>query len=225
MISVLVVDDDFQVARVHGVAVDKVPGFRCVGHAHNAAEARREIARLNPDLVLLDIYLPDEDGLSLLRSVRAMPGTSPDCIMITAARDLTMVRAAMQSGAVYYLVKPFGFGQLREQLEAYGRWRDGLATTGEADQATVDRLYGLLRPSPSGLHSQLGPTMQSVLGFIRHAGSPVGAAQIADEMGFSRPTAQRHLSKLERLGFIELQVSYGATGRPNHLYKATPYGR
>lgn len=223
MISVLVVDDDFRVARVHGVAVDKVPGFRCVGHAHTAAEARREIARLHPDLLLLDIYLPDEDGLSLLRSLRATPGTAPDCIMVTAARDLNMVRSAMQVGAVYYLVKPFGFGQLRDQLEAYGRWRGGLATTGEADQATVDRLYGLLRPSPtsSGLRGQLGPTMQSILEFIRGAESPVGAAQLADEMGFSRPTAQRHLSKLERLGFIELQLSYGATGRPNHLYRAT----
>ena len=84
----------------------------------------------------------------------------------------------------------------------------GLATTGEADQAAVDRLYGLLRPFPSGLHSQLGPTMHAVLEFIRRADSPVGAAQIADEMGFSRPTAQRHLSKLERLGFIELHLSY-----------------
>lgn len=225
MISVLVVDDDFRVARVHGVAVDKVPGFRCVGDAHTAAEARREIARLHPDLLLLDIYLPDEDGLSLLRSLRAMPGTAPDCIMITAARDLNMVRSAMQVGAVYYLVKPFGFGQLRDQLEAYGRWRGGLATTGEADQATVDRLYGLLRPSSTGLRGQLGPTMQSILEFIRRADIPVGATQIADEMGFSRPTAQRHLSKLERLGFIELQLSYGATGRPNHLYKATPSSR
>ena len=227
MISVLVVDDDFRVARVHGVCVDKVPGFRCVGYAHTAAEARREIERLRPDLLLLDIYLPDEDGLSLLRSLRATPGTAPDSIMITAARDLNMVRSAMQVGAVYYLVKPFGFGQLRDQLAAYARWRGGLATTGEADQATVDRLYGLLRPSTSSnaLRGQLGPTMQAILEFIRGAEHPVGASQIAEEMGFSRPTAQRHLSKLERLGFIELHLSYGATGRPNHLYRAASPGR
>jgi response regulator of citrate/malate metabolism len=227
MISVLVVDDDFRVARVHGVCVDKVPGFECVGFAHTASEARQAIDEKDPDLLLLDIYLPDEDGLSLLRSLHAAPGAAPDCIMISAARDLAMVRSAMQIGAVYYLVKPFGFGQLRDQLEAYGRWRGRLATNGEADQAAVDRLYSLLRPSPStnALRGQLGPTMQAILELIRGADRPVGASQVAQEMGFSRPTAQRHLTKLERLGFIELHLAYGSTGRPNHLYRPVFPGR
>jgi response regulator of citrate/malate metabolism len=227
MISVLVVDDDFRVARVHGVCVDKVPGFCCVGYAHTAAQARRAIDEKHPDLLLLDIYLPDEDGLSLLRSLRASPGVAPDCIMISAARDLAMVRSAMQVGAVYYLVKPFGFAQLRDQLEAYGRWRGRVATNGEADQAAVDRLYSLLRPSPSAnaLRGQLGPTMRAILELIRTADQPVGASQVAQEMGFSRPTAQRHLTKLERLGFIELHLAYGSTGRPNHLYLPVYPGR
>jgi response regulator of citrate/malate metabolism len=221
MISVLVVDDDFRVARVHGVCVDKVPGFRCIGYAHTASEARQAIDEWHPDLLLLDIYLPDEDGLSLLRSLHASPGTTPDCIVISAARDLAMVRSAMQIGAVYYLVKPFGFAQLRDQLEAYGRWRWRATTSGEADQAAVDRLYSLLRPSPSAnsLRGQLGPTMQAILELIRAADEPVGASQVAQDMGFSRPTAQRHLTKLERLGFIELHLAYGSTGRPNHLYR------
>ncbi|HEV7961499.1 MAG TPA: response regulator [Actinoplanes sp.] len=227
MISVLVVDDDFRVARVHGVCVDKVPGFCCVGYAHTASEARQAIDEKQPDLLLLDIYLPDEDGLSLLRSLHAAPGAAPDCIMISAARDLAMVRSAMQIGAVYYLVKPFGFAALRDQLEAYGRWRGRLATSGEADQAAVDRLYSLLRPSPStnALRGQLGPTMQAILELIRGADQPVGASQVAHEMGFSRPTAQRHLTKLERLGFIELHLAYGSTGRPNHLYRPVFPGR
>jgi response regulator of citrate/malate metabolism len=221
MISVLVVDDDFRVARVHGVCVDKVPGFRCAGHAHTAAEARQAIEQKRPDLLLLDIYLPDEDGLSLLRSLHATRAAAPDCIMISAARDVAVVRSAIQIGAVYYLVKPFGFNQLRDQLEAYGRWRGRLPANGDADQATVDRLYSLLRPSPTttAFRGQLGPTMQAILELIRSCEQPVGAAQVADAMGFSRPTAQRHLSKLERLGLIELHLAYGSTGRPNHLYR------
>ena len=221
MISVLVVDDDFRVAQVHGMCVDKVPGFHCAGYAHSASQARRAIAELRPDLLLLDIYLPDEDGLALLRSLHAEPGAGPDCIVISAARDLAMVRSAMQIGAVYYLVKPFGFGQLRERLEAYARWRGRAAADGEADQAAVDRLYGLLRPSPpaNALRGRLGPTMQAVLEFIRGADEPVGASQLAEALGFSRPTAQRHLSKLERMGFVELHLAYGSTGRPNHLYR------
>ena len=226
MISVLVVDDDFRVARLHGACVERVPGFTCVGEAHSAAEARQAIGELHPDLLLLDVYLPDEDGLSLLRSLHALPGVAPDCVVISAARDLQVVRSAMQIGAVYFLVKPFGFAQLRDQLEAYARWRGRVTRAGEADQATVDRLYSLLRPSPStnALRGQLGPTMQGILDLIRAADEPVGASQVAREIGVSRPTAQRHLTKLERLGFIELHLSYGAAGRPNHLYRPVDDG-
>jgi response regulator of citrate/malate metabolism len=223
MIRTLVVDDDYRVARIHAASLERVPGFTCVAQVHSATEARQAIADLHPDLLLLDIYLPDEDGLSLLRSLRAA-SSAPDCIIISAARDLRMVRSAMQVGAVYYLVKPFGFTQLRDQLEAYRRWHNRVATVGEADQATVDSLYNLLRgsSSSSAVRRYLAPTMQKILDVIRTAPQPVGASRIAEQLGVSRPTVQRYLAKLERHGLIELHLEYGATGRPNHLYRPTP---
>ncbi len=143
MIRTLIVDDDFRVAQIHADRVSRVDGFQCVGQAHSAAQARAAIAQLKPDLLLLDIYLPDEDGLSLLRSLRSA-ADDPDCILITAARDLKTVRSAMRSGAIYYLVKPFGFEQLRRELTAYRQWRKHLAEDGIADQSAVDSLYGML---------------------------------------------------------------------------------
>jgi len=84
----------------------------------------------------------------------------------------------------------------------------------------VDRLYSMLHPSPSTRALRgLGTTMGSVLELIRGADQAVGATQVALRMGVSRPTAQRYLSKLERLGVIELHLAYGATGRPNDLYR------
>jgi CheY-like chemotaxis protein len=144
-IRTLVVDDDYRVAKIHAAGIDRVPGFTCVGQAHTAAEARQAVAELQPELLLLDIYLPDEDGLAILRGLNSADGTGPDCIVITAARDLDTVRTAMHLGAVYYLVKPFGFPQLRDQLDAYRRWRQQTSGSGDADQATVDALYNLLR--------------------------------------------------------------------------------
>lgn len=218
MISTLIVEDDFRVARINADRVSRVPGFVCVGAAHTAAEARRSIAELRPELLLLDVYLPGEDGLSLLRSLHASPH-APDCIVITAARDLATVRSAMRSGAIHYLVKPFGFDQFRQQLEAYGRWRHRVAGEGPLDQAAVDSLYETLHgPAVGSSRNRLHPTMQKVLDEVRAAVDPVSAAEVAAALGMSRPTAQRYLTELERRGILDLTLEYGSAGRPVNNY-------
>ncbi|MDT4938623.1 MAG: hypothetical protein QOG80_2294 [Pseudonocardiales bacterium] len=223
-IRTLVVDDDFRVARIHATSVERVNGFVCVGQAHTAADAREKIATIAPDLLILDIYLPDEDGLSLLRSLTGA-GAAPDCIFITAARDLDSVRAAIGLGAMYYLVKPFGFAQLKDKLESYRQWRAEVASArpgNEADQATVDSLYDLLRrPSgPTAAPRLLPPTMAKILRVVQEAVGPLGASSIAAQLGISRPTAQRYLTELHRRGALELELEYGSTGRPVNLYRA-----
>ena len=134
------VDDDFQVAGIDAARVGNVEGFGCVGQASTAAAAREAIAHLHPELLLLDVHLPDEDGLSLLRSLQ-LAGTQIDCIIVSAARDLATVRSARASGAFYYLVKPFSFDQLRTVLEGYQRWRQELDPASAVDQASIDDLY------------------------------------------------------------------------------------
>ena len=62
MIRVLVVDDDFMVAKVHGAFVGRTPGFEVAGVAHTGAAALHAAEELQPDLVLLDIHLPDLSG-------------------------------------------------------------------------------------------------------------------------------------------------------------------
>lgn len=219
LIKTLVIDDDFRVAGIHAARVARVDGFECVGQVYSAAAAREAIERLNPDLLLLDVHLPDEDGISMLRSLQAA-GTDVDCIIITAAQDLATVKSAMTSGAVYYLVKPFSFDRLRTQLEAYRNWRQELDSASTADQATIDGLYtarsaGVRTAAPA---PRLQPTMQKALDAVRAAGGPISAAQIAEQLGVSRPTAQRYLSVLERKGLLVLDLTYGSTGRPLNSY-------
>lgn len=222
MIRVLVVDDDYRVARLHASQVVRVPGYECVGEAHTAAEARAAISRERPDLLLLDVYLPDEDGISLLQSLREA-GRDVDVIIITAARDVATVRAAMRGGAVYYLVKPFGFEQLAEQLRAYQKWRVDAESRRITGQTDVDALFASQRAalpqSGSGPSARrLPPTMQKVLDAVVAARRPLGAQHVSDLIGISRPTAQRYLSELERKGRVSLHLEYGATGRPVNTY-------
>ncbi|MFF2030537.1 response regulator [Arthrobacter sp. NPDC058192] len=218
----LVVDDDYRVARLHAAQVARVPGYECVGESHTVAEARAAIASERPDLLLLDVYLPDEDGISLLQSLREA-GEDLDVIIITAARDVGTVRAAMRGGAVYYLVKPFGFEQLAEQLRAYQRWRADAESRRITGQTDVDALFASRRAAASpgagpGSARRLPPTMQKVLDAVVTAGRPLGAQDISDLVGISRPTAQRYLSELERKERVTLHLEYGTTGRPVNTY-------
>lgn len=125
--------------------VAKVDGFQVVGEAHTATEALEFAAQRAPDLILLDLYLPDADGLSVMRRLAETPGHRADVLAVTAARDITSVRTAIQLGAVNYLVKPFRFGALRERLVAYRNLHERLTELDEADQEDVDGLLGLLR--------------------------------------------------------------------------------
>jgi response regulator of citrate/malate metabolism len=226
MIGVLVADDDFHVAKIHTAYVERLPGFAVLGRAHSAAEALTAVGTLQPDLVLLDLYLPDGNGLDVIR--RLLDGARrPDIVVITAARDVASVRTAMQLGAVHYLVKPFGFGVLRERLVAYQGLRERLTTLNEgahADQAEVDALYGLLR-GPAALPVSLpkghsAPTLERVRDAVRSAREDVSAAEVATAVGISRPTAQRYLTYLARHGVVRLRLRYGTTGRPEHRYSA-----
>jgi response regulator of citrate/malate metabolism len=131
---------------------------------------------------------------------------------------------AMQLGAVHYLVKPFGFATLRERLAAYQDLRERLTTLDDqADQSDVDALYGLLR-GPATLPQQLpkghsAPTLERVRDAVRSAPGDVSAAEVAELVGVSRPTAQRYLSYLVKHGVVRLRLRYGITGRPEHRYR------
>jgi response regulator of citrate/malate metabolism len=218
VITTLIVEDDYHVATIHAAYVRKVRGFAVAGHASTAASARTEIKRLAPTLVLLDLYLPDGHGLDLVREALAGKGHRPDFLVITAARDMASVRAAMQLGAVHYLVKPFSFAQLEERLNAYRDLHGRLARIDQAEQHEVDTLYGLLRgpaPLPKG---QSGPTMARIRELLETS-REVSATEVAEQVGISRSTAQRYLAELARQGKIELHLHYGAAGRPEHRYR------
>jgi response regulator of citrate/malate metabolism len=221
VITTLVVDDEPRIADIHAAYVSKVPGFSVLGLAHTAEEAFGLIETARPDLLLLDLYLPDEHGLDLLQRVHEARGHRPDTIVITASRDVESVGRALQLGALHYVVKPFGYRQLAERLESYRELRAGLATLRETSQAEVDKLFGLSRGGGGSSSGQPAlHTMQLVLSAVRDSSGKPTAAEVATAVGISRPTAQRYLAQLVTMGLLELDLKYGAAGRPSHRYRA-----
>jgi response regulator of citrate/malate metabolism len=223
VITTLVVDDDFRVAAIHSAYVQRIDGFAVAGQAHGAAEALAAVDVLTPDLILLDLYLPDDSGLAVMRRLAERDHPRPDVLAITAARDVSSVRTAMQLGAVNYLVKPFAFNTLRDRLVGYRDLRQRLTSLEQADQQDVDALYATLHvpalpAAPAKGHS--APTLAMVRDAVCESSQDVSAAEVAVLVGISRPTAQRYLSYLAQHGIVQLHLRYGSTGRPEHRYRA-----
>jgi two-component system CitB family response regulator len=216
VIKVLVVDDDFRVAQLHAAMVERVAGFTVIGLAHTAAEALEMAEEQQPDLVLLDEYLPDVRGSAILRRLHAA------VFVITAANDGPTIRHAIGAGALNVIVKPFGTAVLTARLEAFARFWSQLGGAGALDQPAVDRAMAQLRdgdsptaPMPKGRSSV---TTDAVVEALRAAEEPLTAIDVAESTGISRATAQRYLSDLARAGRVELSLRYGSTGRPEHRY-------
>ena len=81
------------------------------------------LERLRPDLVVLDVYLPDKSGLAVLQEIRQRR-LPVDVIMVTAAKDVATLHEAMQGGVLHYVVKPFDFARFAQALRNYRRFRD-----------------------------------------------------------------------------------------------------
>ncbi|MGH3361950.1 MAG: response regulator [Nocardioides sp.] len=218
MIEVLIVDDDFMVARIHQGFVERTPGFEVVGVAHTGGDALEAAARLQPDLVLLDVYLPDTTGLDLLQDLReAAPEL--DVLVISAAREAETVRRAVRGGIVHYLMKPFTYDDLRQRLEHYEQTHASLAANeDEPDQADVDRLFGMRAadvPLPKGFSAE---TLRVVEEVLRGSDRDLSAAETAAEVGVSRVSARRYLEHLVESGNAEVRLRYGEVGRPERRY-------
>ena len=227
MIRVLVVDDDFRIAGIHAAYVDKVDGFQTIAQVHTAAEAIAAVDRLRPDLLLLDLYLPDEHGLELAARLRRDGHPPVDVIVITAAKDADSVRAAMQGGALHYLLKPFGFPALRDKLLSYGQMRSRLSALHEPDQRSVDRVFGALRAPDqlAGAKGRSPHTLEAVERLLVSGEQELSATEVAEMTGMSRATAQRYLSHLHEIGRVEIRLRYGSGGRPEHRYRWCRTGR
>jgi two-component system LytT family response regulator len=144
-LRVLIVDDE-PVARararrlLHGFE-----GVEVAGEAGSAEEARRLVAETRPDVMLLDIQMPGEDGFALLESLERRPA-----VVFVTAYDHYAVRA-FEENAVDYLLKPFRSERLREALERARhaladpaelsrRLEELLASLGRREETTLERL-------------------------------------------------------------------------------------
>ncbi len=222
MIDVLVVDDDFMVAKVHRAFVERVEPFRVVGVAGSGEQAVTAVDELRPDLVLLDLHLPDIFGLDVIPRLRTA-GHDCDVMVVSAAREAETVRGAVRHGVVDYLLKPFDSEELRARLERYAERRGRLLGAVVRNQADVDRvLAGAAGPPstapalPKGMSVETAELVERAL---RAADDTLSATECAALTGVSRVSARRYLEHFHTVGQVEVSLRYGVAGRPERRYR------
>lgn len=168
---ILVVDDEPQIQRFLKPSLTAA-GYEVV-EAGTGAEALKAVATQAPDLVILDLGLPDMDGKEVIASLR---GWSDIPIVILSARDRESEKiAALDLGADDYVEKPFGIGELtariRTALRHRGR-RDAIPTVMEVDGLTIDPIKRIVARDGELVH--LTPKEYDLLLLLsRHTGRVV----------------------------------------------------
>lgn len=216
--TLVMIEDDPLVAQVNLGYLALRPEYRVVGAAQTLAEGRSLLRQHRPDLLLLDVYLPDGNGLTLLGEARA-EGWVQDVVLLTAARDAASVQAALGGGAADFLIKPFTRERLFAALDAVQERQDAMrGGEREFTQGALDRLLGHARTQhlPKRVEAH---TLEKVQELLRTGPVPLSAEEVGRQLGINRATAWRYLEQLVELGQAELDLEYGSVGRPTKRYR------
>ncbi|PIM67952.1 two component system response regulator [Streptomyces sp. JV178] len=220
-ITLLIVDDDPVVTTTLRAQVNRISGFKVVAIAHTGREALAAARRFAPRLVLLDLHLPDISGLDVAHQLRRPDYAPTDVIVISGRRESAAVQAAMQRGALYYLIKPARTGTVEQTLLRYAAASEHLsAGEGMVEQRAIDRVFrslhldAVVRPK-----SISAATERVVLDALAAAGRDLSAHETAEAVGISRATARRYLEYLADRGDVVTSLRYGSSGRPQHRYR------
>lgn len=222
MIRTLIVEDDFRIAAINAEFVTRVEGYRVVGTALSSSQARDMLRTAKPDLLLLDVYMPDFSGLELLEEVR-QSHPEVDVIVITAAKETSAVEKALRLGAIDYIIKPIRFERLADTLNRYRLFRLRLGHERSVEQKDVDALRALftLHESETTLPKGIdGATLKRVREIVARSAGGLTATELGDDLGVSRTTARRYLEYLISTGAIKATLDYGGMGRPTRRYQA-----
>ena len=211
--TVLIVDDEPAIRRFLTSTLE-IQGWATV-EAEDAAAGIRAVRHHRPELVLLDLGLPDRDGMQLLQDIKA---TCDAAILVLTSRDDERSKvAALDAGADDYVTKPFSIPELLARMRAALRHRvqeQGGHPTVHAGDLTIDLVHR--RVTRAGVEVKLSPKEWAILKVLAiHAGRVVTHGQILQKV-WSRAseTEQQYLRVYMRQLRQKLEPE---PNRPTHL--------
>lgn len=224
MIKVLIVEDDPMVRQINERFLEKIDGFSLVKSLSSINEATQFIEKEKVDLILLDLFFPNENGQDLLKWLRKH-NYKIDVIMITADRSVETVEEMFRYGTVDYLIKPFTFERFTEALYRYRVRKEEFNNIINIKQEEVDKIFLFDGEDEVNNNEDVDEesfskhTYDKVLKFLKkNSNSSYTAGEVASKLGVSRITARRYLELLEKEGIVVMDLEYGKVGRPKNKY-------
>jgi len=208
------------VADINKKFTESVDGFAVVGVVRNGKQALDFLEQRTVDLVILDIFLPEKNGVEVLQEIRQQ-NQPLDVIMITAADDSETVSKVLRYGVIYYIAKPFKYERFRAVLEAYRSFRQKLIKKSNLDQHDIDGIFAVRQLSgqdqtPKNFNIQ---TMNMIIEYLAAQNQFQSADEIATGVGLARVTVRRYLDYLLEQGRVQKVMDYLTVGRPVHRFK------
>ena len=228
MIQVLLVEDDPMVREVNRQFIERVEGFKVIDMASDGIKGIEKIKNLQPDLVVMDIFMPEQDGIETLHQIRA-ENINIDCISVTAANDVQTIQQILHLGVFDYIMKPFTFERMEQTLIQYRQFKQKMNSASDVTQAELDEMIGqnwqpiVEQASTSKLTQELPKgfnraTMDKVLMYLKQCQMGASADDVASGIGVARVTARRYLDYMEKNEMIRVDIQYGNVGRPINQY-------
>jgi response regulator of citrate/malate metabolism len=223
--QVMIVEDDPLAAKVYKQFAEKIDGFEVSAIANSGNEALMYLQTFKPQLILLDIYLPDVNGIDLLRIIR-MNHRGIDVIPITAANDAETVTEAIRGGVFSYLIKPIDVKKFTDEITRYKQTMQQLKVKKTMDQREIDSFFSLKENAnqkrtnekqlPKGIDKF---TLIRVRDKLRFEKESVSAEELAVLLGITDSTARKYLEYLSSIDELVVDIQYGMVGRPERKYK------
>lgn len=219
MIDVLVVEDDPMVAQLHEHYLNQIKGFRLCDLARNGVDALKLLDKKKYDLVILDLFMPNMDGLQFLAKVREND-FDVDVIIVSAANDKDKIKQALRLGAVDYIIKPFEFERFNVALGNYQRRHllveeQDIIAQDELDKTIIRQERESLATLPKGLDKHtLAIVWKMICGFE----GMFTTDEVAAKVGISRVSIRKYLEFLKAIELLKLDLHRGSVGRPVYKY-------
>ena len=213
--KILIIEDDPMVAMIHKEYFKRKEISNDLNHVSTLEEAKEFLANSDTDLIILDNYLADGQGIEFLPELKGYP-----IIMITAANDVQTVEAALTSGVVDYLVKPFTYERFSQAIDKVQDYMK-LLSKEKINQDLIDDYLnsGRVEEEEDSLPKGLSRiTLKKVLENIKEQETGFTTQQVADALDISRITIRKYLNHLVNINVLSEDAEYYTSGRPVSVF-------